>query len=63
MKKVEFNLDLELIGGEPDPAKQAPDCFSTTAFTGSMNSDHENNNNGTDTGAYKHNSYFIKFTI
>ncbi|XP_053499914.1 uncharacterized protein LOC128619635 [Ictalurus furcatus] len=43
VKKVEFNLDLELIGGEPEPVKQATDETPT-------DNDNENNNNDTDTG-------------
>lgn len=46
VKKVEFNLDPELIGGEPElkkPATEEP-----------TDNDNENNNNDTNTGVYKH---------
>ncbi|XP_053338313.1 uncharacterized protein LOC128510220 [Clarias gariepinus] len=42
VKKVEFNLDLELIGGDPEPAKEP--TLETT------DNDNENNNNDTNTG-------------
>lgn len=46
VKKVEFNLDLELIGGEPELTKQA--------MEEPTDNDNENNNNETNTGVYKH---------
>lgn len=56
MKKVEFNLDLELIGGEPEPVKQATDETPT-------DNDNENNNNDTDTGVYKQEASFLMFAM
>lgn len=46
VKKVEFNLDLELMGGEPElviPATDEP-----------TDNDNENNNNDPTAGVYKH---------
>lgn len=51
MKKVEFNLDLELIGADPELAKQA---------TGEEPTDNgnENNSNDMDTGVYERGAAF-----
>lgn len=45
MKKVEFNLDLDLIGADPDMEKQTTDQTTDNG--------NENNNNDMNTGVYK----------
>lgn len=48
MKKVEFNLELELIGGEPEPAKAATRELM----------DNENNNNDINAGVCQREALF-----